>query len=192
MELWSGYIGLTISFVIISAIVLWFAIRTPGQIIIKALLIPATIWYGLILYYSVPNLMGWPVSQSIPDNSHVLAVRINEPNPMHNDPGAIYVWVIVKPSSKSSEQKLAGLFNLKNVFSSNKKTQPRAYQMPYSRKLHKAIVEALRKAKGTPGGQIRTKKGTAKGTSKLRNSGNDESRAPLEFEIVNPVNLLSK
>ena len=124
MELWSGYIGLIISFVIISAIVLWFAIRTPGQIIIKALLIPATIWYGLILYYSVPNLMGWPISQSIPDNSHVLSVRINEPNPMYNDPGAIYVWIIVKSSSKSPEQKLAGLFNLKNAFSSNKKTQP--------------------------------------------------------------------
>lgn len=188
MELWSGYIGLTISFVIISAIVLWFAIRTPGQIIIKAMLIPVTIWYGLILYYSVPNLMGWPVSQSVPDKSHVIAVRINEPNPMHNDPGAIYFWIIVKPSSKNSEQKLAGLFNIKNVFSSNKKTQPRAYQLPYSRKLHKAIVEAQRKSKGTPGGQIRTKKGT----SKRRNSGNDESRAPLEFEIFNSVNLLPK
>ena len=188
MELWSGYIGLIISFVIISAIVLWFAIRTPGQIIIKALLIPATIWYGLILYYSVPNLMGWPISQSIPDNSHLLAVRIDEPNPIYNDPGAIYVWIIVKPSSKGTEKKLTGLFNLDNVFSSNKKTQPRAYQLPYSRKLHKAIVSAQRKAKGTPGSQIRTKKGT----SKRGNSGSNESPAPLEFKIVNPVNLLPK
>jgi hypothetical protein len=188
MELWSGYIGLSIAFVIISAIVLWFSIRTPGQIIIKAMLIPATIWFGLVLYYTVPNLAGWPVSQPIPDNSQVLAIRINEPNPIYNDPGAIYFWVSIKPSSKSSKQKLAGLVNPKNISSINRETQPRAYQLPYSRKLHKAIVEAQRKAKGTPGGQIKTKKGT----SKRRNSGNDESRAPLEFEIVNSIKLFPK
>jgi hypothetical protein len=122
------------------------------------------------------------------NNSHLLAVRINEPNPIFNDPGAIYVWIIVKPSSKGTEKKLTGLFNLDNVFSSNKTTQPRAYQLPYSRKLHKAIVSAQRKAKGTPGSQIRTKKGT----SKRGNSGSNESPAPLEFKIVNPVNLLPK
>ena len=93
MGMWSGYTGLTIAFVLISAIVLWFSIRTPGQIIIKAMLIPVTVWYGLVLYYSVPNLMGWPISQSIPDNSQVLDIRIKEPDPKHNDPGAIYFWV---------------------------------------------------------------------------------------------------
>jgi hypothetical protein len=188
MELWSGYIGLSIAFVIISAIVLWFSIRTPGQIIIKAMLIPATIWYGLVLYYTVPNLAGWPISQPIPDNSHVLAIRINEPNPIYNDPGAIYVWANIKPSPKSSEKKLAGLLNPKNVFSYHRKTQPRAYQLPYSRKMHKAIVAAQRKVKGIPGAQIRTKKGS----SKRRNSGNDESQASLKFEIVNPVKLFPK
>ena len=89
MEMWSGYIGLSIAFVIISAIVLWFSIRTPGKIIIKAMLIPTTIWYGLVLFYTVPNLMGWPISKPIPDDSQVLSFLIKEPNPKHNDPGAI-------------------------------------------------------------------------------------------------------
>jgi hypothetical protein len=127
MGVWSGYIGLSIAFVIISAIVLWFSIRTPGQIIIKAMLIPATVWYGLVLYYSVPNLMGWPISQSIPDNSQVLAIRIKEPDPKHNDAGAIYFWVNIKPGSKSPEQTVKALLNPKNVFSYTSKTQPRAY-----------------------------------------------------------------
>jgi len=188
MDMWSGYIGLSIAFVIISAIVLWFSIRTPGQIIIKAMLIPATVWYGLVLYYSVPNLMGWPISQPIPDNSQVLAIRIKEPDPKHNDPGAIYFWVNIKPSSKSPEQTLKAQLNPKSVFSYNSKTQPRAYQLPYSRKLHKTIVEAQRKAQGVPGAQLRTKKGK----SKRGPTGNDESKATLELEIINPVKSFPK
>ncbi|UCE55539.1 MAG: hypothetical protein JSV31_08870 [Desulfobacterales bacterium] len=188
MDVWSGYIGLSIAFVIISAIVLWFSIRTPGQIIIKAILIPATVWYGLVLYYTVPNLMGWPISQTIPENSQVLAIRIKEPNPKRNDLGAIYFWVNIKPSSISSEQTLGARLNPKSVFSYNSKTRPRAYQLPYSRKMHKAIVEAQRKAQGVPGAQIRTKKGEPK----IGNTGNDESKTTLELEIINPVTLFPK
>lgn len=188
MDMWSGYIGLSVAFVIISAIVLWFSIRTPGKIIIKAMLIPVTVWYGLVLYYSVPNLMGWPISESIPENSQVLAVRIKEPDPKLNDPGAIYLWVDIKPGSKNSEQTLKAQLNPKSIFSYSSKTQPRAYQLPYSRKLHKAIVEAQRKAEEVPGGQLRTKKGV----SKRGPAGNDESKATLELEIINPVKLFPK
>ena len=188
MDVWSGYIGLSIAFVVISAIVLWFSIRTPGQIIIKAILIPATVWYGLVLYYTAPNLMGWPIPQPIPENSQVLAIRIKEPNPKHNDPGAIYFWVNIKPNSKSLEQTPANRLHPKSIFSYNSKTQPRAYQLPYSRKMHKAIVEAQRKAEGVPGAQLRTKKGE----SKQENTGNDESKAKLELEIINPVKFLPK
>jgi hypothetical protein len=80
------------------------------------------------------------------------------------------------------------LLNPKSVFSYNSETQPRAYQLPYSRKMHKAIVEAQRKAQGVPGAQLRTKKGK----SKRRATGNHESKAKLELEIINPVKSLPK
>jgi len=192
MEMWTGYIGLAIAFVIISAIVMWFSIRTPGQVIIKAILIPTTIWYGLALYYTVPNLVGWPVSGAIPDNSQVLAIRINEPNALYNDPGAIYFWVEVKPDSKSSRPKLAGLLNPKNISTVNRENQPRAYKLPYSRKMHREILEAQRKARGMPGAQIKTKKATAKGSSKRGIAGLDESQANMQFEVVNPIQLMPK
>ena len=188
MDMWTGYIGLTIAFVIISATVLWFSIRTPGRIIIKAMLIPATVWYALVLYYTVPNLMGWPISKPIPDNSQVLAIRIQEPDLKHNDPGAIYLWVDIKPGSKISEPTLLAQLNPKSIFSYHSKTQPRAYQLPYSRKLHKAIVEAQRKAEGMPGAQLRTKKGNARRGP----MGNDQSQAALELEIINPIKLFPK
>jgi hypothetical protein len=62
------------------------------------------------------------------------------------------------------------------------------YQLPYSRELHKAIVEAQRKAQGVPGAQLRTKKGE----SKRGNTGNDTSKAKLELKIINPVKSLPK
>jgi hypothetical protein len=192
MELWTGYIGLAIAFVIITAIVLWFSIRTPGQVLIKAILIPTTIWYGLALYYTVPNLVGWPASKPIPDNSQVIAIRINEPNPLYNDPGAIYFWVQAKPSPKSTQQKTVGLLNPKSISSVTKNNRPRAYQLPYSRKMHREILEAQRKAKGMPGAQIKTKKGSAKGSSKRGIAGLDQSQAALQFEIVNPVQSFPK
>ena len=192
MEMWTGYIGLSIAFVIISAIVLWFSIRTPGQVIIKAILIPTTIWYGLALYYTVPNLVGWPVSGSIPDNSQVLAIRINESNPLYNDPGAIYFWVQVKPEPNQSKPKLAGLLNPKSISSVDRPNQPRAYKLPYSRKMHKAILEAQRKARGMPGAHIKTKKGASKGSSKRGIAGLDESQAAMQFEVVNPIQMMPK
>ena len=188
MNMWYGYIGLSIAFVIIAAIVLWFSIRAPGQIIIKAMLIPATVWYSLVLYYTVPNLMGWPIPQTIPDNSQILAIRIMEPDPKHNHPGAIYFWADIKPKSKSQQQSLIAQLNPNSVFSYNSKTQPRAYQLPYSRKLHKAIVEAQRKAEGVPGAQLRTKNGgPPQGPA-----GNRESKSTLELEVINPVKSFPK
>lgn len=186
--MWSGYIGLSIAFVIIAVIFLWFFIRTPGQVIIKALLIPGTIWFGLVLYYTVPNLMGWPTSQSIPENSQVLAIRIKEPDPKQNDPGAIYLWVNTKPGRKNSEQALVARLNPKNVFSYDSNTHPRAYQLPYSRSTHKKIIETQKKAERVPGAQLTVKKGKPK----PGNKGSDQSKAQMELEILNPVKSLQK
>lgn len=189
MDIWSGYIGLAIAFVIITVIFLWFFLRTPGHIIIKVIMIPVTIWYGLVLYYSAPNLMGWPTTESIPENSQILAFRIKEPNPKNNDPGAIYFWLNTKPGHKNQKPSPANWINPKNVFSYNGSTHPRAHQLPYSRKMHKKIIEAQKKARGVPGARVKIKK---KGQHKKGDPGNEESKAALEFEIINPVKLLPK
>ena len=189
MEIWSGYGGLAVAFVIITAIFLWFFLRTPGHIIIKVVMIPLTIWYGLVLYYSAPNLMGWPTTEPIPENSQILAFRIKEPNPKHNDPGAIYFWLNTKPRSEDQKPSPANWLNPKKVFSYNSATHPRAYRLPYTRKMHKKIIETQRQAQGVPGAQVRIKK---EGRPKKGNPGREESKAPLEFEIINPVKLLPK
>jgi hypothetical protein len=54
--------------------------------------------------------------------------------------------------------------------------------------MHKRIVEAQRKAQEMSGAQLKTKKGKPK----RGNTGTDESKAPLELEIINPVNSFPK
>lgn len=189
MNLWSGYIGLATAFVILATVVMWFFINSRGRIVIKALLIPATVWYGLVLYYTVPNLMGWPTSDSIPDNSHVVAVSVKEPNPRYNETGAIYFWVSTK--SETGETSLTSLerLNPKKVFSYESPTDPRAYKLPYSREMHKAIVEAQRRSEEMQGSLMRIKK---RGSQGDRSGSMEDSLAALEFEIVNPVVYLPK
>lgn len=188
MNIWSGYIGLAIAFVILSTIILWLFINTRGRIFIKAMLIPATVWYGLVLFYSVPNLMGWPSSQSIPDNSQVLAIQIKEPNSKYHDSGAIYLWISTRPMPKSTAQTPTTWLNPKTIFTYDSTTDPRAYKLPYSRNTHKAIMQAQRQMDGIRGAQMRIKSRISKHGS----LSNEESKSPLEFEIINPIKLLPK
>jgi len=184
-----GYAGLVTAFILLASVLLWLFIESPRtKTVFKIILVPILLWYGIALYYAVPNFMGWPTLESIPDDSQVLAIRIKEPDPKRNDPGAIYFWVNTKPGSKSPEQTLVARLNPKNVFSYSGETDPRVYKLPYSRETHKAILEAQRKAQGVPGAQLRTKK--KKG--KKGRPGGEDSKAKLVLEIVNPISSIPK
>ena len=66
---------------------------------------------------------------------------------------------------------------------------PRAYKLPYSREMHKAIVAAQRRSEGMQGSLMKVRK---RGTQGGKSGNMEESRAALEFEIINPVVLLPK
>jgi hypothetical protein len=187
MNFWSGYIGLTIAFVLLAGIVLWFFIKTPGRTVIKVLLITLTVWYGLVLYYTAPNLMGWPTPQAVPENSLVLAIRIKEPDTGIDDSGAIFLWISTPSTSKDSKKASESWFNPKSIFKYDRQSDPRAYKLPYSREMHDAIIQAQRQAQETLGALILVKKRVSR-----QGTGTDESKGPLELEIINPARLLAK
>ena len=188
MDIWLGHTGLAIAFVMLSTIVLWFCIKIRGRIIVKIVLIPATLWYGLVLYYTAPNLMGWPTSQTIPDNSQILAYQVEKPVPKHNDPGAIYFWIRTISIPKSQPNLSRVWFNPVSIFNHNRKTDPRAFKLPYSKKMHKAILDAQRQMEVIPGALIKINR-TESGKEY---TDNGQSKAKLSFEIINPVTFLRK
>lgn len=188
MTTWFGHISLAIAFVILATVVLWFFIKTPGKVVVKVLMIPATIWYGLALYYAIPNLMGWPTTQMVPDNSHVIAFRIKEPNPLTDDAGAIFIWADTQPGSETPKRERIVLLNPKTAFDYHNKIDPRTYKLPYSRQAHRAILNAQKQMSATPGSQMRIKIDS----SKQGSPAHIQTESNLNIEITNPIKLLPK
>lgn len=189
MDVWIGYTGLAVAFVILAAILTWVLIQLPGHHLIKAVLIPPVIWYGLALYLTAPNLMGWPSTQKLPENSVLLAVRVREPLPAENDPGAIYLWVDQRSGAGTAEKTGTGM-NPHTFFKSKPDNAPRAYKIPYSRAMHEAIVQARKKLEATPGGLMALRRRRAgKGG---RAASRDQDQPPVRLDIVNPQTLMPK
>lgn len=184
--MWLGYLGLTIAYICLVTITLWILIRSSVHIVIKVILIAFAIWYGSALYYAVPNFMGWSTTQSIPDRSRVLSVRIQEPNPKENISGAIYLWLNIRPVERKVT--LSEILDPRKAFLYYSKTEPRAYKLDYRKMFHKRVLKAQKRKRGTPGGQMVIKKKGRKGKGKKGEFPDDQ----IKFEIINPITLLLK
>ena len=131
-----GHVFLVLVLLLISSLVLWIFITSSNTrwyvkaiITIALLLSIASSWIGLKAIY------GFPYAEHPNNKSYYLVGSyIVEPNVKRNIEGNIYVWLIPK---KSEEHKMAWLVKLGLVAN---KGQPRAYIMPYDRKLHKMLM----------------------------------------------------
>jgi hypothetical protein len=188
MDIWTGYSGMAIAFVILAIILMWIVIQTPGRYLMKAALIPPVVWFGVALYFMVPNLLGWPARQDVPDDSYVLAVMVNEPNHTRNDPGAIYLWINHGPGDPADQTQAGSAVDPRSIFKPEHPRDPRAYKVPYSREMHEAIVEAQDQLQQTPGAMM-----------KIQNNGDHSNgspeaghETPLTLEIINPAHQMHK
>jgi hypothetical protein len=147
---------------------------------VKFALIAATVWYGFAMYYSAQDLMGWPASRALPAQGRIIAVRIDEPDRKKNDAGMIYLWI-------HEEKEGDGFFG-------GRKSEPRAYRIPYNKEMHKALLDAQRGMEGIPGAQIRIKneKGEKGKRGKGKSQGGEYSYDQPKFEIINPADLIPK
>jgi hypothetical protein len=78
---------------------------------------------ALALWLGRPDPAGWPSSSRAPKLSQLVWAQIDEPDPAVSDPGHVYLWLDVGD------------------------TAPRAYVLPYSRRLHEQVQRALKAVK---------------------------------------------
>jgi len=180
----TGYIGLAIAFIMITAVLLFFLTDSKIHVLIKVVIIPVVLWYSLVLFSMPDNLRGWPTDQPIPNDSRVISLLINEPSV--SGMGAIYLWVIDKEFKKT-------ILDPRNAFCYHTNNTPRVYKLPYNKELHKRLIEALQKAKQVGGFIIvknlfgKGKKGKKGKIGKgISDSGN------LRFDVTNPRIILKK
>ena len=177
--------GLVVAFLLLAGVTGWNVIRTKGNYILKAASICILLWYGLAVFFTIPNIMGWSAKIDLPGNAKIIGVRIIEPK--DTDKGAIYFWLNEKPQHSKDAM---NLLRPDKVFIYTGLIQPRAYKVPYDRELHRKLIEAIKKQKNNKGSSLMTGE---KGIKQKGKSG--EGRQTYEnptFKVLNPFEMLPK
>jgi len=159
--------SIALAFLVISSLILWFVIGSKGMWGVKAATISAALYFCLSIGMSLENLAGWPSMQELPEEFRVYWVIVEEPDKKTADKGSVFIWV--KDAAPKEEE---GDWLLS--FYSNNRSEPRSYQLPYSRELHEDAEKAVEKirAGGKVGGKRGGEKGEGKGGGKKGQDGN--------------------
>jgi hypothetical protein len=110
-------IVLAVAFVILVGLLLWLLAAVRGRWLLKLALICAVPAFAFAIVGTANSLRGWPTGDSPPTTATLIWAVVEEPDPQAGSPGAVYLWLATG-------------------------TKPRAYRLPYSRQLHKQLVEA--------------------------------------------------
>lgn len=118
-----GISGLIAAYVLIALLLLSINLYSRWSWPVKAATIIVTSAFYAVTYFSVPGLLGWPTSESLPEKFKLNAVQVVQPDKLSGDEGAIYLWVTAIRELKPG-------------------TVPRAYRLPYSDPLYEKVNEA--------------------------------------------------
>lgn len=158
-------LAIPIAFCLMSILLLWFIIGAKGKWTIKALAIVFYIYFAVVVWFSLYTYLGWPSKDPLPNKYVIYWAQIEEPNPASE--GAIYFWTAELESNKNANF----LYLLKY---NNRKSEPRVYQIPYSRSLHKNVqkmMEDIKKGSVYIGGEKEGTGSKADGKDPLNDKG---------------------
>ena len=176
--------GLVVAFILLATVTAWNTIRTKGWMGLKFVSIGILIWYGFVVYFTIPQIMGWPTEKDLPANSKIISVKIIEPK--ENDKGSMFFWLSQQPEHKKD---VMNLLRPDKFLLYTGSIQPRSYKIPYDRELHKKLLEAQKKQKQQRGSSLMTGK---KGIKANRAEGQDGPPVEKPFKILNPFTFLTK
>ena len=115
-----GVGGLIAAYVVLGLLLLSLHLYSGWSPWIKGAVTLVVTGFYLVTYTSYPQLLGWPLAtERLPSRLYLLAVHTTEPD-------TIYLW------ARDLDQ---GFGN----------KRPRAYELPYSKSLHKKVSRAGRK-----------------------------------------------
>ena len=138
---------LTIAFVLLTAIILWFVIGSKGQWFLKASCIALTLYFSLSLSQSLHDVAGWPAAEQLPDKFEIHWGLVEEPDKATGKKGRIYLWLTPEADKEDSSWFMS--------FYESESGSPRVYSIPYSRDNHEKVegtVEAIKQGQRMQGG----------------------------------------
>ena len=175
MDIFLGYAGVALAFVIMMFVLLMIMIKANNiNWKLKFVLIPFVIWFSVALYHVPSNFMGWPAEKwSIQNEVIILSYHIEEKK-------AIYFWVI-----DYNIKNVRALIDPRTAFFPYIDDTPRAYKIVYNSELHKQLEETRARL-------ARLGRGTLKMNMERLNGMNVfDVNTPL-FKIFDPAEALRK
>jgi hypothetical protein len=175
MDIFLGYAGVAIAFVIMMFVLLMIMIKANNiSWKLKFVLIPFVMWYSVALYHVPQNFMGWPTEKwSIQNEVIILDYYIEEEK-------AIYFWVV-----DYNIKNMRALVDPRQAFYPFIDGTPRAYKIVYDSKTHKELVAAKRKLMALGRGSMRMNLDKLDGMSRF------DGNTPL-FKLFDPAEFLRK
>ena len=121
-----GIIGISASFLALTALILWLVIISKGSMwTAKSIVITLTTLFTIIVFLSLKNFIGWPSKAKLPKEFQLHWAIVHEPNKLNRNKGYIYMWA----TELNENNKGSGI--------------PRAYKSKYTRKNHEQVAAAL-------------------------------------------------
>jgi len=137
-------IGITAMFVVMAVLLLWIIIGARGWWLLKVPVIAATLYFGIVVWYSVDSYLGWPSTQYPPRKFQLHWAIVDEPAKGSQETGSIYLWLskMKHDDDKKNEKSWEKYFTWLGYEQDPR--NPRVYVVPYTRPLH----EQMQKAQG--------------------------------------------
>jgi hypothetical protein len=140
-----------LAFIALASLSLWIVIGGKGHWAAKAVVMLLTLYLGVAFWLSLGNVEGWPSPDPLPAKFALHWALVQEPSKNGGDAGAVYLWVT---SAGDEPRGASWVVSLATA----RPGEPRAYRLPYSRRLHEKVEGALgkiragRKVEGKAGG----------------------------------------
>lgn len=185
-------VTLTVTFVILAALLLWLCVDKKISKVLKGLMIAVVIWFGLALFYVPSNIMGWPVDiayKDMPDMGVILSWKIIEPSVNPPEAG-IYLWLVPKRYGEPEKSLYEiVLIDPRHAFTYTVKDTPRCYRLPYEKSEHEDLSKSARRARKAKGLLLFKKRPGGKwGKNKDGKDPDDKSK----YNIIDPQKVFQK
>ena len=122
-----GVGGLVAAYVIVALVLTLLGLFSRWHWSIKALGVAVVSVSYILMYYSVPPLLGWPTDRAIPRKFALLAIYLQDPDPVTGRRGDIFFWATDMAAGADK--------------------RPRAFRVPYTPKFKAVFQEAQGKLK---------------------------------------------
>jgi len=179
-------IGIPLTFVVLATVLLWLIILGKGPWWLKAVIVPAVLYFSLVMWSSLNQIAGWATDNQMPKRFTIHWAMVKEPSKVAaHDQGAVFLWAT--EINQHNELVKHNTASWLQPFTSRKiSVEPRSYRLPYSENLHEQVQKVLENImKGKPViGEAKDLNGKPKKDDKGENSSSGGQSLSNEQEFM--------